>query len=46
MLLLKSPKTTLRGGRFLAWKASSKVRKSMEVIFHLGGGGGGGGEAS
>lgn len=35
MLLLKSPKTTQQGGRFLAWKASSKVNQSVEVIYPL-----------
>lgn len=35
MLLLKSPKTTQQGGRFVAWKASSKVSKSAEVMYPL-----------
>lgn len=40
MLLLKSPKTTQQGGRFLAWKSSSEVNVSVEVIYALGGVGG------
>lgn len=32
MALLKSPGTTHRGGRFLAWEASPEVNTSVEAI--------------
>lgn len=39
MALLKSPRKTHQGGRFVAWKASSEVNMSVEAIYPLWGGG-------